>query len=147
MVTVEHTLAALKKLGPAGRKAIAKQLAVSGPTIGTHLKKMLAAGDIKSTGKGRGLMYALPDQDFAAPAGAPPKNPKAKDARKGKKKGARRKGARTPSDPKPAAPVDNFLPAMTFDNRLVLIKGADIRIHTQEHTSAIADLMLAHFTQ
>lgn len=79
---------------------------------------------------------------------APPQQRKAKKPAKKSPGKARKTKPASPStgSPPPAAPVDGFIPAMTFDNRLVII-GRDPmpQIFTPEHTQDIAALLLDRF--
>ena len=79
---------------------------------------------------------------------APPQQRKAKKPAKKSAGKARKTKPASPStgSPPPAAPVDGFIPAMTFDNRLVIIGRDPVpQIFTPEHTQDIATLLLDRF--
>lgn len=139
--TKQQILAALRKLGPSSPLVIADKIGVAGSACGYHLRAMSAAGELKAQGKSNSRVYALPDQEFPA-AGAPPQAQKPKKKKKAGKRGKAKKARATLT--RTTAP--EFIPGLTADGGLVIVGHADAPLtFNPEHTSKLADLLLAHF--
>lgn len=141
----EALTSALRKLGPASPAAIAKQAGLEASVAGYHLRAMHEAKELKATGKGRGRIYALNDQDLAGTTAAAPtkRTPPAKRKASKKKKG---NGGRVPRAPR-EEPAE-FIPAIDVENGLVLIGAGPKPIRfNQEQTGQIADLLFAHYEE
>lgn len=136
--TNQQVLAALKKLGPSKPREIVDHIGADQAAVKKALKELLAAGDVKASGKTTGRIYALPGQEFQA-ADAP-------QQRKQKKGGKRKAGKKTRTTrPRPAAAADAFLPTVDADRNLVLINDAAVTRFNDAQTLAIATLLSQHY--
>jgi DNA-binding Lrp family transcriptional regulator len=125
----KQILAALKKLGPSSPTAIGDSVGMEPSAVGYHLRTRLQKGELKAQGTSNNRRYALPEQKFSADT--PPQ--------KGKP------AARKPAAAAKPRPAGDFIAAITFDHRAVLIEDGTVRVFSPERTQAIADLMLNHF--
>ncbi len=135
----EQILAALKKLGPSSPGVIADKIGVADSACGYHLRVLAAAGELKVQGKSNSRRYALPDQEFEA-ADAPPQD------RKPRKKTKQRKSANTRTTRARPAAEPEIIAAITHDARIVLIENGAVKTYSPQQSSAIADLVLTHFS-
>lgn len=144
MTPKEAITAALRKLGPASPTVIANATGDAVSKVSYHLRSMLAGKELKASGKTMGRLYALPEQNFPEAGDTPPQGGKRK--KKGKRPGSKKtRKPRRARTPRATAKRSSFTPAITCDHALVLIEDGVVRTFTPEQTSAIADLMLAHF--
>lgn len=135
-------IAALRKLGPAGPKAIAAKAGISKHLARTALELLSAEGEVKSTGNGRGLLFALKDQEFGAPA---PKNQPAKRKKHGKKKSGGKAKRRRRAPEQPVRIAQEFHAAVDAKNCIVILVDGHAHRYTPEQSLAIAELAFMHF--
>lgn len=129
---------ALKKLGPAAPAAIAKELSSTASIVGYHLRLMEAGKAVKASGKGRGRMYALPDQEPGR-IDAPPQQRKPARARKAKKLPAPLAAVA------PGAAAVRFIPVVDAEKRLYIINSGEPLGFDEAQTLKIAELLFVHY--
>lgn len=133
----DKILAALKKLGPSGPTAIAREIGAEPHQVGYHMRAMEADKTLRAAGKGRHRYYGLPDQDLA-------------DRKAPEKHSAQRKPRKAPKSRAPnAAPAplaaERFIPVVDAEKRLYIINGAEPLSFDGKQTLAIAELLFAHY--
>lgn len=130
MITNEQITAALRKLGqPSAPTAIANELKSDPAQVGYRLRAMAEEKSLLASGKGRGRVYALPDQKLA---GAPPQKGKPRRRKKSKAPAARAAAVR-------------FIPVVDVEKQLHIINGSGAVSFDTPQTEAIATLLAQHW--
>jgi hypothetical protein len=113
--------------GPMTAGDVIEKSGLASKDVGLALYQMTNEGKLKRKGDGLTAVFTL----------VADKPPRHIHKRKSKKK--------EPTVRKVAAPVSDFLPAITVDQRLVMIRDGSHSILSVEDTLSVADLVLQQF--
>lgn len=133
-MTAEKVVAALKKLGPATKAALAKELGVQAPELDEVIGSMVEGGTLRKAGAGRGVVFGLKDQKLPKFARKAAKTRRTAPPDRGRKASRPRKSA-----------ADDLKIGMTEDLELMVIEKGVVRLYSPAETQKLATVILPHF--
>lgn len=141
----EQILAVFKPGVPLGKADIARASGVDIGMAGYYLRQLVDEGTLTGAGATGNRKFALAGTAIAAdspPSPAATKPPGKRASKKGRKPA---KKAAAASAPAAACNVTPFTPAMTIDQRMLIVGGSEPLIFSVEQTQSIADLIFGNF--